>query len=104
MAKVTVNAGICGFTATITAVANEDDMVDVKMVTGCPNFKDIMASDLEFDPLTCCFGKIGEGEIFEMFRGVCPHPSCPFPTAMVKAVEVAGGLALPKDVTMTIEK
>ncbi len=104
MAKVTVEAGICNFTAVINAVKNDEtEMVDVKIATGCPNFKHLNEDSVEIDALSACFEKVGLGEIFELFRPSCPHSACPIPTAMIKAVEVAEGLALPKDVTMKIE-
>ncbi len=104
MAKVTVDAGVCNFAAIIKAVKNDDtEMVDVNIATGCPNFKHLNESVIEIDALSACFEKVGEGEIFELFRPSCPHSACPIPTAMVKAVEVAEGLALPKNVTMQIE-
>ncbi|MFI3237194.1 MAG: hypothetical protein R3Y47_04090 [Lachnospiraceae bacterium] len=104
MSKVTISAGICGFTATIIAKNNEDECVDVTFSTTCPNFKKLEKENLEFDPLVCCFGKLAENEVFELFKSCCPHPTCPIPTAFLKAIEVEGGLALPKDVIMTIEK
>ena len=33
----------------------------------------------------------------------CAHAACPVPSGLVKAIEVAAGLALPKDVTMKRE-
>ncbi len=105
MAKVTVDAGICNFKAVIEAVKNEDtEMVEVKFNSGCPNFKQFNGETLEFDALEVCFEKLGEGEVFETLKPSCPHSACPFPTAMIKAIEVAEGLALPKDVIMQIEK
>ncbi len=105
MAKVTVNAGICNFVAVFNAIRNEEtEMVEVDFKTTCPNFKHLEENVIELDPLVVCFEKIGTGQIFELFRDKCPHNACPIPTAMIKAVEVAEGLALPKDVTMKIEK
>ena len=39
-----------------------------------------------------------------MQKGVehCFHSACPVPVGIIKAVEVAAGLALPADVRMTI--
>lgn len=104
MAKVTVHAGICGFVGVINAQMNEDEMVEVDFKTTCPNFKKLEQETLEFDPYTCLFGKLGEDEITQLFKPLCPHITCPIPNAFLKAVEVAGGMALPKDVTMKIEK
>ncbi len=104
MAKVTVDAGICNFVSVIEAVKNDDDMIDVSLKTGCPNFQQLTKAKIEMDPLLVCFEKIGTGEVFELFKDSCPHNACPLPTAMIKAIEVEEGLALPKDVTMKIEK
>lgn len=103
MAKVIVKAGICKFGAVIEAEQNDDYMVEVDFKTSCPNFQSLVGKH-EFDPMVCCFEKIGGGEIFDMFKPLCPHNTCPIPTAMLKAVEAAADLALPCDVTMTIEK
>ncbi len=102
MSKVTVNAGICKFSAVITGEENEDGLIDLNFKTTCPNFKKL-EGDYELDPMVCCFQKIGEGEIFEMFKPCCPHITCPIPTAVLKCIEVSANLALPCDVTMKIQ-
>lgn len=103
MAKVTVQSGICNFITCITATPNEDDTLDIQFKTTCPNYKSLEETFIEADPLICCFAKMGQGEIYEMFRPLCPHVACPVPCATVKAIEVGGGLALAKDVEMKIE-
>ncbi len=103
MSKVRVNGGICGFFTTIHAHTNEDELINVKFETDCPNFKGLEKMDIEVDPLSCCFAKVGEGEIYDLFKN-CPHITCPVPCATLKAIEVEGGLALPKNVTIEIEK
>ncbi len=104
MAKVTAKAGICNFVAVIDALKNEEtEMIDVKFKTTCPNFKHLEDKVHEFDGISVCFEKIGTGEIYDLFREKCPHNTCTFPAAMLKAIEVAEGLALPKDVSIQIE-
>jgi hypothetical protein len=39
-----------------------------------------------------------------MFSKHCPHPACPVPSGILKAVEVAAGLALPRDASIVIRK
>jgi hypothetical protein len=34
----------------------------------------------------------------------CAHAACPVPAGLVKAIEVAAGLALPADVSMRLSK
>jgi hypothetical protein len=32
----------------------------------------------------------------------CKHAACPVPSGIIKAIEVASGLALPKDASITV--
>jgi len=41
--------------------------------------------------------------VLEQALGLC-HAACPVPPAIVKAVEVAAGLALPADVTIALSR
>ena len=34
----------------------------------------------------------------------CQHAGCPVPSGIIKAIEVASGLALPKDATIEVKK
>jgi hypothetical protein len=34
----------------------------------------------------------------------CQHASCPVPSGIIKAIEVASGLALPKDASIQVSK
>jgi len=43
-------------------------------------------------------------EAFQKGAEFCTHAACPVPVGIIKAVEVASGLALPKDVKIEIEK
>lgn len=105
MATVTVKSGICKFCTKITTTPKEDFKVDVQFQTACPNYKPLEETFVEADVMDCCFGdKVGQGAIYDMMRPLCPHVSCPVPSAVLKAIEVGGGMALPGDVEMKIEK
>lgn len=43
-------------------------------------------------------------KIYELAKKYCKHAACPVPSAIIKGVEVACGLALPKDVEIRIAK
>ena len=48
-------------------------------------------------------GFFREGPLtLRMFAKHCPHPSCPVPAGILKAVEVEAGLALPKDASIRV--
>ena len=104
MAKAHVKAGICGFETTITATTNDDDLIELKVESNCPM---VMAGAKELeamDPLTELFKKPCETEIYKVVSPHLKHTACPVCTAMLKAMEVEAGLALPKDVEIKIEK
>jgi hypothetical protein len=54
------------------------------------------------------YGEIMYGDssprILAEARSVLPHPACPVPSALLKTVEVAAGLALPADVTISVSE
>ena len=104
MAKVIVKAGVCGFTTEIDA-QSEDSMNAVVTITSeCPAYAQFKDEPFEMDAYASCFGKVGQSPVYELLAKTCLHASCPVPSATLKAMEVACGLALPQDVSMTITK
>ncbi len=103
MAKVTVNPGICGLPTTIVATKNDEELIDLQIKTACPNFKYLETELTQVDAFDCCFGKLDESEVFDIVKKNCPHPTCPVIIGILKAVEVAAGLALAKDASIIIE-
>lgn len=104
MAKAHVKAGICGFETTITAVTDDDDLIQLTIESTCPM---VMAGAKELepmDPFVELFKKPCETEIYRVMTPYLKHTACPVYTAMLKAFEVEAGLALPKDVEIKIEK
>jgi len=64
-----------------------------------------MASKLtRVDVMAVVFGKIGRTPVHIAGAEHLRHAACPVPCALIKAVEAAAGLALPKDVSVTIIK
>ncbi len=103
MATARIEAGICGFTTTVRTRA-EGATIKVEIESDCEHIKKLAAALTEVDP----FREItfrGEGPLtYEMARQHCAHAACPVPTGILKAIEVEAGLALPKDVTITVTK
>jgi hypothetical protein len=105
-AKVHVQAGICGFVTEIEA-KNEGDIgpVQFTITSTCKNISRLSETLREIDSLE----EIGlgfEGKILSAARarlaGCCA--GCVVPIAVFKAMQVAAGLALPKDVLITVQK
>ncbi|SHI09899.1 hypothetical protein SAMN02745823_02389 [Sporobacter termitidis DSM 10068] len=104
MVEVKVNPGICGLCSTIRCDSDDMQEVTVDFKTDCPNLKPLEQELKEVDGYDICFAKFGDGEICELAHKYCKHAACPVPAALIKGVEVACGLALPKDADIKIEK
>ena len=97
-----VFAGICGFTTTIHAEAAARHHAVLSLSTECPNFKKV-AKELGTEPVNMMdelFRK-GKSQVLAACNRNIPHVSCPVPAAILKALEVSMGLALPSDPKIT---
>ena len=103
MATVKVDPGICGFKTVIHAECDDMQTCTLTIHSSCPNIGSITIEGIDAYQ-ECCFVKCDESQIMNELGKTLPHIACPIPTAALKAVEVAAGLALPADVSMTIEK
>lgn len=102
--KVTVDAGVCKMKTVITATNNPDTgMVDIEIQSDCPNVLKMSWSIKPICPYTEVEGVMCETDVYKLASESIPHAACPVPCGMVKAVEVAGGLGLKRDVTIKIE-
>ncbi len=104
MAKAIIMSGVCGFKTEVTAKKSDGFNVLLDIESDCPAFSDLTDHLKEVDSMACIMNKVGEGAIYEACRIDCKHSACPVPMGIIKAVEVAAGLALPKDVTVTLTK
>lgn len=98
MATVMVNPGVCGLKTTIKA--NSDDLQNAVVVieSECPYIRAMSMEINEIDSFIECFTHVGDGDVYRAARKHCKHAACPVPPAVIKAVEVACGLSLPRDV------
>ncbi|HUT73229.1 MAG TPA: hypothetical protein VM221_00135 [Armatimonadota bacterium] len=103
MAMVTVNCGNCNFTARVEAVPDAEGKVRVRVDSRCPHVQEY-AQEVQTLSATCGAGwRCAEFFVHEPAAKVNLHPACPVPVAVLKAVEVAAGLAMPQDVVIHFE-
>ncbi|WP_366922765.1 hypothetical protein MFMK1_003238 [Metallumcola ferriviriculae] len=101
---VVIDAGICGHKTTVTAVSEDKKHCTLAIETDCKNIAR-MAEDLdEVNPLFEIGVKSKNSKIRKGFLDYGSHAACPVPAGLVKAVEVASGLAVPKDAIITVSK
>ncbi|MBI5605844.1 MAG: hypothetical protein HY879_21125 [Deltaproteobacteria bacterium] len=101
--RVTVDSGICGFHCVVEAWEKEKRQVIIT-VSGseCKQIQSLSEKVKEMN-LRELFAPIGQNLVFTSAQSVGCHPSCPVPIAILKAVEVAMGMALPRDAVIRFE-
>jgi hypothetical protein len=103
MAKAKINSGICGFGAEVETTAGENYLVNLKIESECPAIQKLAAELKEVNALNQISFRRGMPEVLEKGSKFCTHASCPVPVGIIKAVEIAAGLALPKNVSIEFE-
>lgn len=105
MAKVTINPGVCGLITSAEAVSEDGMEVELHVKSGCKAVSGMMeALGNTFDGYELCLGKPGTGPLYEYAAEHFPgHCACPAIAGIIKAAEVACGLALPRDVSIVFE-
>jgi len=102
--KVTIDAGVCKMKTVVTAKSNpETGMVDIDIQSDCPNVLRMSWTIKPICPYTEVEGCMNETDVYKLASEALPHAACPVPCGMIKAVEVAGGLGLKRDVIIKIE-
>jgi len=102
MTEVEVFAGICGFKTRIRVEDRKKYNAAVTIESDCPNHKKVAAilKAANINMMDELFRK-GKSQVLNACQGIVPHLSCPVPAAVLKALEVGVGLALPADATVT---
>ena len=102
MTGVVVNAGICGFTATIKISKIAKRKVDIKIISDCEMVIKLSESIPELDTRDVL--KPGAAsEVHHQASIHALHTACPVPVAILKAIEVEMGMALARDVMIHFE-
>lgn len=104
MARAEVHSGICGFTTQVEARPAEDGRhVDLTISSDCPAVQKLAAELIQVDAFQE-FTYRGEGpRTLALAAARLTHPACPVPAGIIKAVEVAAGLALPAEARIELE-
>jgi hypothetical protein len=88
----------------ITATANDETgMVDIDIQSDCANLLKLSWSLTSVCPYSEVEGAMNETETYKLASEHIPHTACPVPCGIIKAIEVAGGLGLKRNVTITVE-
>jgi len=107
-ARVEVDAGVCGFRTEACAESEDNQHVRFAVTTDCANIQALIARLEEAGAMDAYqeISPAGESTLLtaarEMPPGCCA--GCVVPIALFKAMQVAAGLALPRDIHMSLAK
>jgi hypothetical protein len=104
IAEVNVDPGVCGLKSKITVESSDMMTAVVSIESDCPDIIKIGENIKEIDAMKEIFTKHGDSVVYQLGKEYCSHATCPVPGAILKGIEVACGLALPKDVHMEVIK
>jgi hypothetical protein len=102
MSKVIVSAGICGFSAVIKAKKDDNGRIELKITSPCEMIAKLGDELKSVDWTQAVTRDMTQSQVYQVSRKHVFHTACPVPSAILKAIEVEAGLALPKDVHMKI--
>ena len=101
--RAKIRSGICGYTTTVEAHLDGTSCC-VSIETDCKALQNLAAELTHVDPFQEISFRGGEPLTFRLAAKHCSHAACPVPVAIIKAVEVEAGLALPADVSIELQK
>lgn len=101
--SVRVHAGTCGMVTRISAKSDEMGFVTLDVESDCHH---ILKMSWGLEPMLP-FGEVEspmcDTAIYKLATDNLPHAACPVPCAMMKALEVAGDMGIPRDSEITFE-
>jgi hypothetical protein len=103
LTRVTVNAGSCGYDVTIEIEKLDRQTVCVRLRSDCEQIAAMNPDLAQLGWRRGVFCKIAESRIYQSAAQHVKHAACPVPSAILKAIEVEVGIALPRDVRIHFE-
>jgi hypothetical protein len=102
MTRALVNPGICDKYATVEVIKVGKRRVRVEITSDCEMVSKMAKSLVELDQGDVLKQPV-DSDVYKYASGCRLHASCPVPMAILKAVEVEAGLALPQPVLVYFE-
>jgi hypothetical protein len=106
MIRTTINAGVCGFHTTVAARSDDMQMVTLEIESECEKIRGLAEA---FTVPIDAWQEIGEGPDGVVLKAARAHlkgccAGCAVPSGIFKSVQVAGGVALPAPICISIER
>lgn len=104
MARAEIQPGNCGHITIVEAKMTGEGRVSLSIESECQAIQRLAEHLTEVDPRQEISFRGGMPSVLAMAAEYCSHAACPVPVGIIKAVEVAAGLALPGEVTIKLTK
>jgi hypothetical protein len=107
-ANVEIDAGICGFHTTACVISEDNQNVIFDLDTNCDKIRQLGQVLKDKGPVDAYqeISPVGPAVVMttvqENLKGCCA--GCAVPVGLFKAMQVAAGLALPKDINIKLSK
>jgi hypothetical protein len=107
-ATVEIEAGVCGFRTSATAVSEDVQNVTCEVTSDCEKIRALAAAITELGAVDAYaeISAAGESRLLaccrRILKGCCS--GCVVPVGLFKAMQVAAGLALPRDIHIRLAK
>lgn len=106
--RVETKAGVCGFTTITEATSDDSQQVEFKINSGCEKIRSFADALIAAGPIDA-YQEISsrkESLILStsrtVLKGCCA--ACVVPCSVFKAMQIAAGLALPKEISISMTK
>ena len=103
MAKAEIGSGVCGHITTVEATM-DGKACKLTITSDCKAIEELAKELTEVNPMMEISCKRSIPQTLQMGMKHCIHAACPVPVGVIKAVEVAARLALPKDAVIKVSK
>lgn len=103
MAKAEIFSGNCCYT-THVETSMDGSVCSISIQSECNAIRKLAEDLKEVEPLNEISTRRRSPVILQKGAMYCTHAACPVPVGIIKAVEIAAGLALPTDVSIRLEK
>ncbi|NOX20904.1 MAG: hypothetical protein GXO99_06575 [Nitrospirae bacterium] len=102
MTKAKVDPGICGLKSEVVVSKKDKQSFSIQIQSDCDMVEKLGEKIVELG-LMDVFKRIIDNPVYTEGSRCLRHTSCPVPSAVLKALEIEAGLALPKDVKIEFE-
>ena len=104
MAKAEIFAGVCGYHTEVLAQGKAGYQVSLEITSECADIQALAGELKEVNAFEEISFRKGLPRTLDLGHQHCAHAACPVPAGIIKAVEVASGLALPTDVEIKLSQ